>query len=261
LHRLKACAIGVPGIVEKKGSVSISKFDWMHLPLAKDLSNRLHVPVFLENDANIAAFGEWHKGHGSGALYGVVVTVGTGVGMGIIVNGKVYSGAFGMAGEIGHIRVKKSRGHRCHCGKTGCLETEASARALERTALSFALSQNAPPFYELFRKNGRILAGDVVQLAMNGDVLAQKMLAKCGRILGKTLADVATVLNPERIIIGGGIASAGEPFFKPLRHSFVQSAIPAIAKKTPILPAILGNRAGIIGAALFARQMRKELGH
>lgn len=249
--------VGVPGPdldVERGVVIRAVNLGWKNVPLRDRLIAGLPgLPVSVNNDANLAALGEAWVGGGKGAQHLLLITVGTGVGGGVVIGGRVYPGADSLAGEIGHVTVRPEGGHRCNCGKTGCLETEASATAIIREAREAARSGRSPHLAGILARNGVLTARDVVEAAQAGDEVAQALFAYAGRVLGLALANAANLLNPERIVVGGGVSHAGELLFVPLQEAYRAHALPAVAKR-PVVPAELGNDAGLIGAARLAMQ-------
>ena len=242
---------GVPALLDQQKGIVIEAVNlgWEHVPLKEDLEKMWRVPIIVENDANAAALGEMWNGAGKGASHIICLTLGTGVGGGIIINGDIYHGANGSAGEVGHITVKHQGGRVCNCGRKGCLETEASATAIVLDALEQVQGMSAGPLKEEYEKTGTITAKLVVQLARQGDSICEGIITKVGHILGNALAQMCYLLNPEIIVIGGGVALAGEILFDPLIQAFNDELIPRVAENTSIVPAKLGNLAGLTGAA------------
>jgi glucokinase len=216
--------------------------------LKAELEQVLHLPAFVDNDANVAALGEWIFGAGKGTRHLIYITVGTGVGGAIILNGSLWRGANFAAGELGHVPVNPD-GPRCGCGGYGCVELFVSGPAIAQRAREFTArgvqSQIAPKAPE------EITAEQVAVAAQQGDPLARFILAEAGRYLGVALAGILNLLNPELVLIGGGVAAAGECLLEPLRWEVRRRALPT-ATTTPILPAALGSNAGLLGAAALA---------
>jgi glucokinase len=248
--------MGVPAFlnVEKGIVVEAVNLHWHQVHLKKDLEKMWKVPVMVDNDANAAALGEMWTGAGKGASHILCLTLGTGIGGGVIINGEIYRGANGSAGELGHITVKQRGGRSCNCGRKGCLETEASATAIVWDALEEVKGMTCGPLKEEYDRTGTISATLVVQLANQDDETCCKIIAKVGNILGNSLAQMCYVLNPELIVIGGGISGAGNILFDPLKKAFKDAALPRILENTAIVPAKLGNMAGLIGAAYLIHQ-------
>ncbi|MCF6094276.1 ROK family glucokinase [Microaerobacter geothermalis] len=243
--------VGAPAFFDlKKGEVvEAVNLGWHHVPLMETLMERWKLPVCVDNDANVAALGEMWVGAGIGATHILCITIGTGIGGGVIINGDIYHGANGSAGEVGHVTVRHQDGRLCNCGKTGCLETEASATAIVLDAMDKLKHLSDGPLKEAYDKSGTLTAKMVVELALKGEPTCKEIIQKAGKVLGRSLAEMCYLLNPELIIIGGGISYAGEMLFNPLTEAFYQTAFPRVAEDTSIVPARLGNQAGMIGAA------------
>lgn len=221
--------------------------EWHNLPLVDILYKRTLVPIYLENDANLAALGEYWKGNGQGVDVLVVLTLGTGVGGGIIINGKIWNGATGIAGEIGHIPVA-TEGPRCGCGNIGCLETFASSTAVVRMAEEMKKSKSSSKLTTLENITGE----KVYQIATAGDAMAQSIFVKIGRYLGVALAAVTHILGPRRIIITGGGAGAWNLFEEEMKKTFSQKVFQREREVVEIMPGQLKELSGILGAAYLA---------
>lgn len=211
---LLGIGIGVPGAVDlKKGIIyEAVNLGWEdNLPVVQALGELTGLPVAIDNDANCAALGEMWKGAGQGAKDLLCVTLGTGVGGGVIVNKQIVHGVKGAAGEIGHITVIPENGSPCNCGKTGCLETVASATGISRIATeNLHTYKNDSRMKDIFAKQGRLSAKDVFDCANENDQLAKKIVDQVAFYLGLTLANIGNSLNPEKIVIGGGVSKAGD---------------------------------------------------
>ncbi|AIE60729.1 ROK family glucokinase [Bacillus methanolicus] len=255
--KLIGIGIGAPGPVNlATGTVyEAINLGWENeYPLRDLLEVETSLPVMIDNDANCAALGEMWKGAGNGAKDLVCITLGTGVGGGVIANGDILHGISGAAGEIGHITSKLEGGVPCNCGKTGCLETIASATGIVRIANEkLAEKENAGDLAERYMKNGAITSKDVFDCASNHDPLANEIIDEVAYYLGLALANVANTLNPEKIVLGGGVSKAGEVLLKPVKEYFKKFAFPRVAVSTKILIATLGNDAGVIGAAWLVK--------
>lgn len=230
---------------------------WRDLDVAVLVGRRVRREVIVDNDANAAAWGEYRHGAGRGHRDMVLATVGTGVGGGCIIDDQLLRGAFGIGGEIGHITVDPN-GPRCGCGNNGCLEVYASGTALVRAAQEVVAS-DSPKGTGLRERCGgdpEALEGhDVTDLARAGDEGALGLLAQLGVHLGEGLASVCAVLDPELIVIGGGVADAGDLLVEPAREAFAARLIGRGHRPSPTLvPAVLGNDAGLVGAATLARE-------
>ncbi|RFB10549.1 ROK family protein [Bacillus sp. HNG] len=223
-------------------------------PLKAELEKVIGLPAAVDNDANVAAIGEMWKGAGEGANNLICVTLGTGVGGGIIANGEVVRGANGAGGEIGHITSIPEGGALCGCGKTGCIETIASATGIARLAKEAIQTKNESSLIrEQYDKAGEITSKDVFEAAAKGDELAKNIIDNVTYHLGLALSHVANGLNPEKIVVGGGVSKAGDQLLHPLIKQFKRFAFPSVAEATEIAIATLGNDAGVIGAAYLAK--------
>jgi glucokinase len=227
-----------------------------NFPLKDRLEEDLGLPVTIDNDANCAALGEMWKGAGEGSKNLVCVTLGTGVGGGVIVNGNIVQGAKGAAGEIGHLTTIVENGALCNCGKTGCLETIASATGIVRLAkeLLVADSNSESELQVILNQSGTITAKDVFEMAREGDELANKVVTFVAFHLGLVLANIANTLNPEKIVLGGGVSKAGDILLRPVKENFLKFSFKSVAESTVIDVATLGNTAGVIGAAWLAKK-------
>jgi len=255
---LAACygiGVGAPGFVETEtGEIAQAvNLGWLDFPLGKLLHELSHLPVYVENDANIAALGENWLGSGDLAENLVAITLGTGVGGGIIVNGRIISGTNGMAGEIGHMTVKRD-GVLCNCGRKGCLETVTSATGIARIAEARVLADTDTELASLFEKKQKLTAKDVFDATKNNDRVAQEIVAEVVDVLGLAISNITTIVNPSKIVIGGGVSKAGDQLLKPLKKAFERYALPRIVESTSFEIAELGNDAGIIGGAYLVKQ-------
>lgn len=243
---LVGVGMGLPGPVDKNGMVQgCVNLGWGLVDAARELTDLLGVPVKVANDANVAALGEAYKGAAEGIDSSIMVTLGTGVGGGIIRNGKIVAGSHGAAGEIGHICVEESLAVFCNCGKSGCLEQFASATGIVRMAQELLQNSEEP---SSLRKYKRLSAKRVFDMAAKGDELSLELVAEVGRILGKALANISCIVDPDRIVIGGGVSKAGELLLQAVREGYQKYAFHA-CKDTEIVLASLGNDAGIYGCA------------
>lgn len=239
---------GVPGFLNiQEGIVKLSpNLQWRNLPVKAELEARLGKPVKINNDANVAALGEVWSGAGTGFDHVVCFTLGTGVGGGIIVHGKIYEGFNGLAGELGHVQVVPDlEAVQCGCGQMGCVETVSSATGIVRMAKD-SVERGSRTSLSLLE---HITAKDVFDAAKSGDEVAVRIVARAALYLGKTLATLAVSLNPQRFIIGGGVSKAGDILFDAVRENFKKYTPEAVQEGVDIVPAILGNDAGIVGAA------------
>jgi len=215
-------------------------------PLKTYLSGELGKPVLINNDANVAALGEAWGGAGRGVSDCVMYTLGTGVGGGIIIGGRIVVGYSTMAGELGHIAIVPDlEAIQCGCGKKGCLETVSSATGIIRMARDAVARGDLAALAGL----ETITAKDVIDAAKSGNETAARIVQRAAHYLGKSMALVSVVVNPQRFIIGGGVAKAGEFLFGQIREAYFKHALEAASKGVEIVPAELGNDAGVVGAA------------
>lgn len=237
--------VGVPGPVDADGVVfKAVNLGWDIFSVSNTLGDLINLPVKAGNDANVAALGEMWKGGGKGHDDLVAVTLGTGVGGGIIVQGKLLAGATGAGGEIGHIHVEDNEEDRCGCGKKGCLEQYGSATGIVRIANRvLAATDEASVLRE-----GELTAKSVCDAAKAKDAVAIKIMEQFGAYLGRGLAAIACVVNPEVFVIGGGVSKAGEMLFDYIRPHYEKYVFHG-SKNTKFALATLGNDAGIVGAA------------
>lgn len=238
--------VGVPGPVDGNGIVHTAvNLGWGQFDLKKELTGLLGgMRVEGGNDANVAALGEMWKGGGQGHRNLVAVTLGTGVGGGIIINGEILTGSTGAGGEIGHIHVEDNETESCNCGNFGCLEEYASATGIVRLA-NRALQADGK---DSILRNGEVSAKAIFDAVKAGDELAVEVAKEFGEYLGKGLVVIAGIINPEIIVIGGGVSKAGEVLFDYIRPPFERTVFSG-CKDTIFALATLGNDAGIYGAA------------
>jgi glucokinase len=257
-HEVEAVGIGAAGFIDAdRAKVYVApNLSWRDEPLRDAVAERVGLPVVVENDANAAAWAEHRFGAGRGEQHLVVVTVGTGIGGGIVLDGTLYRGRHGIGAEFGHMQVEKA-GRRCGCGQHGCWEQYCSGRALLHEAREIADVQRGYGKRLLELGNGRpegIEAVEVTQAAREGDPAALDCFDEVGGWLGQGLADLAAVLDPGAFVIGGGVADAGELLLAPARRVFAERLTGT--KHRPhaeIRLAELGNEAGLVGAADLAR--------
>ena len=222
------------------------------IPLKDELEPRIGVPLTVENDANAAAWGEFRFGAGSEVDHLVFVTLGTGVGGGVISHGVLLRGAHGAGGELGHVTIQAT-GPRCACGNRGCLEALASGTAISRRARELASEKPNSALGRLAAER-KILGEDVTRLAREGDELALSVLEEAGRWLGIGLAGFVNIFNPEVVAVGGGVVAAGELILKAAREEVYLRARPPSRDLAEIKEASLGSESGVLGAAALARE-------
>lgn len=248
---LEGVGIGAPGTCDGPRGIVVSgtNLGWQDVPLAAMVQDALGLPSFLDNDANCAALGEQWCGAGVGSQHMLMLTLGTGVGGGLILDGRIYHGARGWAGEFGHMPVV-GNGTPCNCGRRGCLETVASASAIAREAQHLIDADQAPLLAKRAAAQGRIVdARLVISAARDGDPVACQILRTAGGHLGWVVAALVGALNPERVVVGGGVAEAGDLILEPLRVVVRERAMPGPESVVSVIPAALGNDAGLVGAA------------
>ncbi|WP_121611807.1 ROK family glucokinase [Mesobacillus foraminis] len=256
-NEIHGIGIGAPGPVDLTSGIIYEAVNlgWKdQYPLKDLLEVETSLPVVVDNDANVAALGEMWKGAGNGAKDLVCVTLGTGVGGGVIANGDIVHGKRGAAGEIGHITSIAVGGAPCNCGKSGCLETIASATGIVRLAHeALQKGQQEGKLGEILREYGQVSAKDVFDAARNGEKSALEVIENVASHLGVALANIANTLNPEKIVLGGGVSRAGDILLRPVKENFLKHSFPSVAKSTEIAIATLGNDAGVIGAAWLVK--------
>ena len=247
-EQVEGVGIGVPGPVLDSSIVPIvcaNLGGWGERNVSAQLSGLLDgLKVLVGNDANVAALGEIWMGAAKGAKNAVMVTLGTGVGGGVVVNGKVIDGVHGAGGEIGHITVNRHETAVCGCSKRGCLEQYSSATGVVR-CMKKLLDEN--PDTPCVLRGTEFAAKDVFDAARNGDALAAREVDEMSDTLGMALANIASTVDPEAFLVGGGVARAGDVLFAPLNKHFQEYAFKS-CRETPIKQASLGNDAGIYGA-------------
>ncbi len=243
--------VGAPGPIDSEGVVHRAvNLGWGTFSIKGTLENILHMPVMAGNDANVAALGEMWKGGGQGSTDLIMVTLGTGVGGGIIIDGKVLTGFRGAGGEIGHIHVQDEETESCGCGNKGCLEQYASATGIARMAFKKLAETNR----ESILRQGKISAKTVFDAVKQKDPLAMEVAEEFGKYLGDGLSVIAGVVNPETIVIGGGVSKAGEILMDYIRPHYEKNVFHA-NRNVKFALATLGNDAGIYGAAKLILDM------
>ncbi|MGV8981030.1 ROK family glucokinase [Clostridium sp.] len=243
-HDVVGVGVGVPGPVSSDGTVlKCVNLGWGVFNVEETLSEMLDLPVKAGNDANVAGMGEMWQGGGKGYKNVVMVTLGTGVGVGIIIDGNVISGTHGAGGEIGHIKVVKNETEECGCGKKGCLEQYASANGIVKQAQKLLKNDKSP---SVLRNINEITAKAIFDTAKDGDKLANKLVEELGEILGTALANVSCVCDPEVFVIGGGVSKAGMILVNVIQKYFIEKVF-HVCEGTKFELARLGNDAGIYG--------------
>jgi glucokinase len=258
-HDITAVGVGAAGFVDSTRSTVLfaPNLAWRDEPLRTDLEKRIGLPVVIENDANAAAWGEFTFGAGEDVTDSLLVTVGTGVGGGMVLNGELHRGAFGVAAEIGHMRVVPG-GRICGCGNRGCWEQYASGTALVRDTREQARQGSLIARSLVDRAGGSVekITGPLItEAARDGDPFAREQLAALGTWLGEGIASLAAILDPAVVVIGGGVSEAGDLLLEPVRAHFNANLTGRNYRpRLEIRAALLGNKAGMIGAADLARR-------
>jgi glucokinase len=257
--RVSAVGIGAAGFVaaDRATVVFAPHLSWRHEPLRDALRRRIPVPIFVDNDANAAAWAEWRFGAARGESHLVMITLGTGIGGALLMDGHLVRGRFGIAGEFGHMQVVPG-GQRCECGNRGCWEQYASGNALVREARSL-MTANSPLATDLLERVGgdpMQLTGPVItEAAREGDPTAIELFAEIGQWLGVGIAGLAAAFDPGMFVIGGGVSAAGDLLLEPARDTFRRHLTGrGYRPEAEIVAAELGNEAGLIGAADRARR-------
>lgn len=247
--------MGIPGAVLPDGTVNkCVNLNWGRFQAGAVLEKLTGSPVRIGNDANVAALGELFKGSAAGYTSAVMITLGTGVGAGVIQNGRIVPGAFGAAGEIGHFHMVDGETETCGCGKKGCLEQYVSANGIARLGRRYAEQAGEST---ILGKNGLIDSIQVFAAAKDGDTAAQQTLESAFDMLGKALAYMACVIDPEVFVIGGGVSNAGEVLRHGVERAYKRYCFHA-STDTKIILASLGNDAGIYGACRMAAQIEES---
>jgi len=252
--RISAIGIAIPGLVNRqidKVVVSRDLPDTVRAELHSELMRATGLRVELENDANAAAYGEYQLGAGRGSRNMFYITIGEGIGGAIIFDGKLWTGASGFAGEVGHITID-TEGMECTCGNTGCLETVASAPNIVRRAKERLYRDNTSSLSRL-ALNRDFTADDMAHEARNGDDFSLMMIERTGKYIGTGIASVINLLNIERVVLGGGVMNAGDLILKPIIAEVKRRAFQPCFEATQIVAASLGPDAIPLGAALLAR--------
>ncbi len=251
LNQIAGIGVGIPGFAHKELSTAVNLY-WLDVPLKAALTSHIDVPVYINNDANVAAVYEYHLGSLKGSKVGVLLTLGTGVGGGIVIDGKPFSGAHGMGGEIGHIEIVPD-GTPCSCGNRGCLETYASALALtHRGRLSVVERPESMMHHQSNGDLNLVTAKLVIDCAKQGDFIANAILDEYVKFLAMGIGSIKNLFDPDIIAIGGGVAAAGDFLLDKIIENSKTKGVFAGKKYADIKLATGGNDAGIIGAAMLA---------
>jgi glucokinase len=262
-HRAESVGIGAAGWVDNAQAVVAFSphLAWRSEPLKARLADRIDLPLIVDNDANAAAWAEYRFGAGRGSSVMVCITLGTGIGGGLVINGQLFRGTYGMAGEWGHM-ISVPGGHWCECGNRGCWEQYASGNALVREARALART-NSPLAHRLLEMVGgdpdKITGPDVTAAAIQGEPSAVELITDVGAWLGRGIANLAAALDPEVVVIGGGVSAAGDLLLVPTQREFSRTLTGrGFREEARLVLAHFGNDAGLIGAADLARHAMTE---
>jgi glucokinase len=250
--------IGSPGPLDRKTGTVINtpNLGWRNFPLRDLISNAVHLPATLDNDANCATYGEWWLGAGRDVDTLVGLTLGTGIGGGIVLDGKIFHGCSDVAGEIGHMTID-STGRKCKCGNYGCLEAYASGPAMALRAVEGIEAGVETMLTTLVNGHlDRITAATVYDAVVQGDAYANEVMKDTAKFLGAGIANIINILNPQMVVIAGGVTRAGDHLFSPLRAEVRRRAFRAAEEHCQIVPGELPGTAGVVGAvAVFKQEM------
>lgn len=258
-EKFKGMGVGAPNGNYYKGTIEFApNLPWKGVvPLAAMFEDKLGIPTALTNDANAAAIGEMTYGAARGLRDFIMITLGTGVGSGIVVNGQLVYGHDGFAGELGHVIVERD-GRICGCGRKGCLETYCSATGVARTAREFLVARSEPSLLREIPAE-EIVSKDVYDAAIKGDKLAQDIFEYTGKILGRALADFIAFSSPEAIILFGGLAKAGDLIMKPIQKAMDENVLKIYAGKTKLLLSQLKDAdAAVLGASALGWEVKED---
>lgn len=258
---IRGVGIGAPGPLDRDAGVVLvaPNLGWHNVPLRDRITELTGLPAALDNDANCATYGEWWIGAAKGARNVIGITIGTGIGGGIILDGVLYHGSSDVAGEIGHTTIDQT-GRRCGCGNYGCLEAYASGTAIAeraREALSYDQDSILPSM--VGGDVSRITAATVYEAASKGDAVATEVVRDTARFLGTGLANLLNILNPDVVVIAGGVTQAGEALFAPLRAEVRRRAFKPAVDACRIVPGLLPGTAGVVGAVATFIAQRGDL--
>ena len=257
-EKIKGVGVGAPNGNYYSGTIEFApNLPWKGvIPLAAMFEERLGVPTALTNDANAAAIGEMTYGAARGLKDFIMITLGTGVGSGIVINGQMVYGHDGFAGELGHVIIRRENGRLCGCGRHGCLETYCSATGVARTAREFLTARTEPSLLRSIPAEN-ITSKDVYDAAVQGDKLAQDIFNFTGTILGEAIADAIAFSSPEAIILFGGLAKSGDYIFKPIQKAIDDNVLNIYKGKAKLLMSELKDSdAAVLGASALGWELR-----
>lgn len=260
-EKIKSIGIGIPGLVDPKTGnvIQCINLNWYNVPLGSMVGKALDTPVFIHNDATLACLGEHEVGIMKGHSSGILLTLGTGVGGGIILNEQIYDGSHGVASEIGHMVVGEND-YNCSCGKNGCLETFASATALIQFTKKLLLEEEVQTsINEKIKGDLKLLDGRIIfEAAKEGDLVANKAVDRLAKYLSIGIVNLINILDPDIFVLGGGVSKAGTFLLEKVKLEVSKNIFFKSLPSGKIELAQLGNEAGIVGAALFGRNKLVE---
>lgn len=250
--KIENVGVGIPGIADEKGNVIYCvNLGWKGRPLGRDLERLTGLEVFIENDANAAALAEHAYGSMKGADCGVMLTLGSGVGGGIVIGGRLHRGFSGAGGELGHMAVGENF-YNCTCGRNGCLETFASARALERYFMKLVeYADEESSALQAAGEAGVVDARTIFEFAKRGDLLSLMAVSRLSRYLAKGIVNIINILDPEVVVLGGGVSKAGDFLLDMTREQVEREVLYKGVRHAEIRLAEFGDKAGIVGASLI----------
>ena len=251
-----AVGVGVPGPVEQSsGLLTVPPImpGWDRFPIRDFFVGEYAAPVFVDNDVNVMAVGEHWGGVGKGVDDMIFVKIGTGIGSGIIIGGRLHRGIQGCAGDLGHVSVDPN-GPVCTCGNQGCLEAMAAAPAMVLEAERCIREGNSTVLAEVLREQGEITARDIGEAARRSDYCASTVIRRTGRLIGQTLSAIVSMLNPSLVIIGGGVSHIGNALLAEIRSSVYQRSLPLATRNLPVVMSELDGVAGVTGASVMAAE-------
>lgn len=248
--------VGAPGPLDREAGIVITtpNLGWTNFPLRQVIADRVGLPATLDNDANCATLGEWWLGAARGGRNVVGMTIGTGIGGGLILDGRLYHGASDVAGEIGHTTIDLT-GRRCKCGNYGCLEAYASGPSIAERAREALAGDTTSQLHGMVDGDlSRITAATVYTAAQDGDEIALEVVRETARFLGAGIANLLNVFNPDVVVIAGGVTQAGDTLFEPVRREVRRRAFTPAVAACRIVPGSLPGTAGVVGAVATFRQ-------
>ncbi len=250
--------INISGRVNPESGYSYSNYNFEERPVAETLSDKLGYKVTIDNDTRAMAFGEFMQGMVKGEKDIIFVNISWGVGIGIIIDGKIYVGKSGFAGEFGHVNVYNNE-ILCHCGKKGCLETEASGRAFQRILLERISNGETSILSEKVKNNEEISLEDIIDATLHEDMLCIEIVEEIGEKLGKQVAGLINIFNPELVIIGGTLSLTGDYITQPIKTAVRKYSLNLVNKDSKIKTSKLQDKAGVVGSCMMARSKLFEV--